>query len=67
MWSSASNRFATPAVYTPSRAAGQRLRIKAVAVKGPGQPAELALHRMPAQLVKMRAAQINGLRGLLTA
>jgi transposase len=39
--------------------------IKAVAVKSEGQQAVLALHRMRAQLVKFRTAQVNGLRGLL--
>ena len=38
---------------------------KAVAVKSEGQQAVLALHRMRAQLVKFRTAQVNGLRGLL--
>jgi transposase len=44
----------------------QQPGIKAVAVKSEGQQAVLALHRMRAQLVKFRTAQINGLRGLLT-
>lgn len=43
----------------------QQPDIKAVAVKSEGQQAVLALHRMRAQLVKFRTAQINGLRGLL--
>jgi len=44
----------------------QQPGIKAVAVKSEGQQAVLALHRMRAQLVKFRTAQVNGLRGLLT-
>src|SRR6202049_499780 len=44
----------------------QQPGIKAVAVKSEEQQAVLALHRMRAQLVKFRTAQINGLRGLLT-
>ena len=43
----------------------QQPGIKAVAVKSEGQQAVLALHRMRAQLVKFRTAQVNGLRGLL--
>lgn len=43
----------------------QQPDIKAVAIKSEGQQAVLALHRMRAQLVKFRTAQINGLRGLL--
>lgn len=35
------------------------------AVQQPGIKAVLALHRMRAQLVKFRTAQVNGLRGLL--
>ena len=41
----------------------QQPGIKAVAVKSEGQQAVLALHRMRAQLVKFRTAQVNGLRG----
>lgn len=44
----------------------QQPGIRTVAVKSEGQQAVLALHRMRAQLVKFRTAQINGLRGLLT-
>ena len=44
----------------------QQPGIKTVAVKSEEQQAVLALHRMRAQLVKFRTAQINGLRGLLT-
>jgi len=44
----------------------QQPGIKAVAVKSEGQQAVLALHRMRAQRVKFRTAQINGLRGLLS-
>jgi len=44
----------------------QQPGIKSVAVKSEAQQAILALHRMRAQLVKFRTAQINGLRGLLT-
>ena len=36
-----------------------------MAVKSKVQQAVLALHRMRQQLVKLRTAQINGLRGLL--
>ncbi len=43
----------------------QQPGIKAVAVKSEAQQAVLALHRMRAQLVKFRTAQVNGLRGLL--
>lgn len=43
----------------------QQPGIKAVAVKSEAQQAVLALHRMRAQLVKFRTAQINGLRGLM--
>ena len=39
--------------------------VKAVAVKTEGQQAVLAMHRIRQQLVKMRTAQINELRGLL--
>lgn len=44
----------------------QQPEVKAVAVKSEGQQAVLAMHRIRQQLVKMRTAQINGLRGLLT-
>jgi transposase len=44
----------------------QQPGIKAVAVKTEEQQAVLALHRMREQLVKLRTAQTNGLRGLLT-
>jgi transposase len=44
----------------------QQVGIKAIAVKSEEQQAVLALHRMRAQLVKFRTAQMNGLRGLLT-
>src|SRR6202140_2606472 len=44
----------------------QQPGVKTVAVKSEAQQAVLALHRMRAQLVKSRTAQINGLRGLLT-
>lgn len=44
----------------------QQPEVKAVAVKSEGQQAILAMHRIRQQLVKMRTAQINGLRGLLT-
>lgn len=40
--------------------------IKQVAVKSEAQQAVLALHRMRQQLVKVRTAQSNALRGLLT-
>lgn len=43
----------------------QQPAVKAVAVKSEAQQAVLALHRMRSQLVKLRTAQINGLRGLL--
>jgi len=43
----------------------QQPGIKAVAVKSEGQQAVLALHRLRAQLVTFRTAQVNGLRGLL--
>jgi transposase len=45
--------------------AAQRPGMKFVAVKSEGQQAVLTLHRMRAQLVKMRTMQINQLRGLL--
>ena len=44
----------------------QQPGVKTVAVKSEEQQAILALHRMRQQLVKLRTAQINGLRGLLT-
>jgi transposase len=44
----------------------QQPGIKVAAVKSEAQQAVLALHRMRAQLVKSRTAQIHGLRGLLT-
>lgn len=40
--------------------------VKRVAVKSEAQQAVLALHRMRQQLVKVRTAQSNALRGLLT-
>lgn len=40
--------------------------VKPVAIKTEAQQAVLALHRMRAQLVKIRTMQINELRGLLT-
>jgi transposase len=46
--------------------AAQQREVKAVAVKTEGQQAVLAMHRIRQQLVKMRTAQINALRGLLT-
>lgn len=46
--------------------AAQQPEVKAVAVKSEGQQAVLAMHRIRQQLVKMRTAQINELRGLLT-
>ncbi len=46
--------------------AAQQPGVKAVAVKSEGQQAVLAMHRIRQQLVKMRTAQINCLRGLLT-
>ena len=45
--------------------AAQQLEVKAVAIKTEAQQAVLAMHRMRQQLVKMRTAQINSLRGLL--
>lgn len=45
--------------------AAQRPDMKFVAVKSEGQQAALSLHRLRAQLVKMRTMQINQLRGLL--
>ncbi|MGJ9420841.1 IS110 family transposase [Massilia sp. CMS3.1] len=46
--------------------ATQQSEVKAVAIKSEGQQAVLAMHRIRQQLVKMRTAQINELRGLLT-
>lgn len=46
--------------------AAQHPEVKAVAVKTEAQQAVLAMHRVRQQLVKMRTAQINALRGLLT-
>lgn len=43
----------------------QQLHIKPVPVKSEQQQACLALHRLRAQLMKMRIMQTNGLRGLL--
>lgn len=45
--------------------AAQQPEVKAVAVKTEAQQAILAMHRIRQQLVKMRTAQINALRGLL--
>lgn len=45
--------------------AAQQLHIKAVPIKSTQQQACLALHRMRAQLMKMRIMQTNALRGLL--
>lgn len=45
--------------------AAQQPEVKAVAVKTESQQAVLAMHRIRQQLVKMRTAQINALRGLL--
>jgi len=45
--------------------AAQRPGMKFVAVKSEGQQGVLMLHRMRAQLVKMRTMQTNQLRGLL--
>ena len=45
--------------------AAQQHGVKAVAVKTEAQQAVLAMHRMRQQLVKMRTAQRNELRGLL--
>ena len=44
----------------------QQPGVKAVAVKTEQQQAVLALHRIRAQLMKFRTAQINGLRGLIS-
>jgi transposase len=46
--------------------AAQQPEVKAVAIKTEAQQAVLAMHRIRQQLVKMRTAQINALRGLLT-
>jgi transposase len=46
--------------------AAQQAEVKAVAVKSEGQQAVLAMHRIRQQLVKVRTAQINELRGLLS-
>ena len=46
--------------------AAQQPEVKAVAIKTESQQAVLAMHRIRQQLVKMRTAQINALRGLLT-
>ena len=45
--------------------AAQQLQIREVPVKSQQQQACLALHRMRAQLMKMRIMQTNALRGLL--
>jgi transposase len=45
--------------------AAQQLEVKAVAIKTEAQQAVLAMHRIRQQLVKMRTAQMNALRGLL--
>jgi transposase len=45
--------------------AAQQPEVKAVAVKSEGQQAVLAMHRIRQQLVRVRTAQINELRGLL--
>jgi len=45
--------------------AAQQPEVKAVAVKTESQQAVLAMHRIRQQLVKVRTAQINELRGLL--
>jgi len=45
--------------------AAQQPGIKPVAVKTPTQQATLALHRIRAQLMKMRTMQSNAIRGLL--
>ncbi len=45
--------------------ATRQLEAKAVAIKTEAQQAVLAMHRIRQQLVKMRAAQMNALRGLL--
>ena len=45
--------------------AAKQPEVRSVAVKTEGQQAVLAMHRMRQQLVKVRTAQINELRGLL--
>ncbi|MGO4479914.1 IS110 family transposase [Massilia sp. 2TAF26] len=45
--------------------AAQQPGVKAVAIKSEGQQAVLAMHRIRQQLVKVRTAQINELRGLV--
>lgn len=45
--------------------AAQQPEVKAVAIKTEAQQAVLAMHRIRQQLVKMRTAQMNTLRGLL--
>jgi transposase len=45
--------------------AAQQPGVKTVAVKSEGQQAVLAMHRVRQQLVKVRTAQMNELRGLL--
>ena len=45
--------------------AAQQPEVKCVAIKTEAQQAVLAMHRIRQQLVKMRTAQINALRGLL--
>lgn len=45
--------------------ATQQPEVKAVAIKTEAQQAVLAMHRIRQQLVKMRTAQMNALRGLL--
>lgn len=45
--------------------AAQQLEVKAVAIKTEAQQAVLAMHRIRQQVVKMRTAQMNALRGLL--
>lgn len=45
--------------------AAQQPEVKSVAVKSEGQQAVLAMHRIRQQLVKVRTAQVNELRGLL--
>lgn len=45
--------------------AAKQSEVRSVAVKSEGQQAVLAMHRIRQQLVKIRTAQINELRGLL--
>lgn len=45
--------------------AAKQAEVRAVAIKSEGQQAVLAMHRIRQQVVKIRTAQINGLRGLL--